>query len=228
MVSETETSAIGNALVVLGAAGIVIPAFARFRLPPVIGFILVGLLVGPSGLGSLAGDYPWLKHVTIGSTDDIALFAEFGIIMLLFSIGLELSFRRLWQLRKLVFGVGAAELLLGGAILGGGLWLLGDLSTPAAFGLGIALALSSTALVLPMVGTKSAVGRASFSMLLFEDLAIVPIIFVLGALAPNPAGDNAQLLMTTLWQGALVVAVLAVAGWFLLPRIFVQGRCSPD
>ena len=57
MVSETETSAIGNALVVLGAAGIVIPAFARFRLPPVIGFILVGLLVGPSGLGSLTGDY---------------------------------------------------------------------------------------------------------------------------------------------------------------------------
>ena len=78
MVSETETSAIGNALVVLGAAGIVIPAFARFRLPPVIGFILVGLLVGPSGLGSLTGEYPWLKHVTIGSTEDIALFAEFG------------------------------------------------------------------------------------------------------------------------------------------------------
>lgn len=228
MVSETETSAIGNALVVLGAAGIVIPAFARFRLPPVIGFILVGLLVGPSGLGSLAGDYPWLKHVTIGSTDDIALFAEFGIIMLLFSIGLELSFRRLWSLRKLVFGVGAAELLLGGAILGGGLWLLGDLSTPAAFGLGIALALSSTALVLPMVGTKSAVGRASFSMLLFEDLAIVPIIFVLGALAPNPAGDNTELLLTTLWQGALVVAVLAVAGWFLLPRIFAQAARAKD
>src|SRR3546814_11756257 len=74
MVSETETSAIGNALVVLSAAGIVIPAFARFRLPPVIGFILVGLLVGPSGLGALAADYPWLKHVTIGSTEDIALF----------------------------------------------------------------------------------------------------------------------------------------------------------
>lgn len=228
MVSETETSAIGNALVVLGAAGIVIPAFARFRITPVIGFILVGLLVGPSGLGALASDYPWLKHITIASTEDIALFAEFGIILLLFSIGLELSFRRLWQLRKLVFGVGAAELLLSGAILGGGLWLLGGLSTPAAFGLGIALALSSTALVLPMAGTKSAVGRASFSMLLFEDLAIVPIIFILGAFAPNVAGDNAELLLTTLWQGALVVAVLAVAGWFLLPRIFAQAARAKD
>ena len=228
MVSETETSAIGNALVVLGAAGIVIPAFARFRLPPVIGFILVGLLVGPSGLGALAADYPWLKHITIGSTEDIALFAEFGIILLLFSIGLELSFRRLWQLRKLVFGIGAAELLLGGLILGGALWLIGGYSTPAAFGLGIALALSSTALVLPIAGTKSAVGRASFSMLLFEDLAIVPIIFILGALAPNAAADGGELLLTTLWQGAVVVAGLALGGWFLLPRIFAQAARAKD
>lgn len=228
MVSETDTSALGNALVVLGAAGIVIPAFARFRITPVIGFILVGLLVGPSGLGMLADDYPWLKHVTIGSTEDIALFAEFGIVLLLFSIGLELSFRRLWQLRKLVFGVGAAELLVSGLILGSVLLLIGNLSTPAAYGLGIALALSSTALVLPIAGTKSAVGRASFSMLLFEDLAIVPIIFILGAFAPNIAGNNAELLFTTLWQGMLVVAVLAAAGWFLLPRIFAQAARAKD
>jgi len=228
MVSEQDTSAIGNALVVLGAAGIVIPAFARFRISPVIGFILVGLLVGPSGLGALAADYPWLRHITIASSEDIALFGEFGIILLLFSIGLELSFRRLWQLRKLVFGIGAAELLLGGAILGTALFLLGDHSTAAAYGLGIALALSSTALVLPIAGTKSAVGRASFAMLLFEDLAIVPIIFVLGALSPIAASNNTELMLTTLWEGALVVAILAVAGWFLLPRIFAQAARAKD
>src|SRR3546814_16170392 len=94
MAIEAETSSLGNALVVLGAAGIVIPAFARFRITPVIGFILVGLLVGPSGLGALAGQYPWLKHVTIRSPEDIALFGEFGIILLLFSLGLELSLAR--------------------------------------------------------------------------------------------------------------------------------------
>ena len=228
MVSETETSAIGNALVVLGAAGIVIPAFARFRLPPVIGFILVGLLVGPSGLGALATDYPWLKHVTIGSTEDIALFGELGIILLLFSIGLELSFRRLWQLRNLVFGIGAAQLFIAGAIFGSVLVFLGNLATPAAYGLGIALALSSTALVLPIAGTKSAVGRASFSMLLFEDLALVPIIFVLAALSPAASGDSAELILTTLWQGGLVVAALAIGGWFLLPKIFAQAARAKD
>lgn len=228
MVSETETSAIGNALVVLGAAGIVIPAFARFRISPVIGFILVGLLVGPSGLGALAADYPWLKHVTIGSVEDIATFGEFGIILLLFSIGLELSFRRLWQLRTLVFGIGAAELFVGGAILGTALLLFGEHSTAAAYGLGIALALSSTALVLPIAGTKSAVGRASFSMLLFEDLALVPIIFILAALSPAASGDSAELLLTTLWHGALVVAALAIGGWFLLPKIFAQAARAKD
>lgn len=228
MVSETETSAIGNALVVLGAAGVVIPAFARFRISPVIGFILVGLLVGPSGLGVLAADYPWLKHVTIGSTEDISLFGELGIILLLFSIGLELSFRRLWQLRRLVFGIGAAELLVGGLILGSALLLFGSHSTVAAYGLGIALALSSTALVLPIAGTKSAVGRASFAMLLFEDLALVPIIFILAALSPTASGDSAELLLTTLWQGALVVAALAIGGWFLLPRIFAQAARAKD
>src|SRR3546814_1173359 len=93
--------------------------------------------------------------------------------------------------------------------------MIGTLSPPAALGLGVALALSSTALVLPIAGTRSAVGQASFSMLLFEDLAIVPIIFVLGAFAPSAGGDNAELLLTTLWQGAFVVAALAIGGWFL-------------
>ncbi len=217
MVSEQDTSAIGNALVVLGAAGIVIPAFARFRISPVIGFILVGLLVGPSGLGALAADYPWLRHITIASSEDIALFGEFGIILLLFSIGLELSFRRLWQLRKLVFGIGAAELLLGGAILGTALFLLGDHSTAAAYGLGIALALSSTALVLPIAGTKSAVGRASFAMLLFEDLAIVPMITIIAALSRAPADPSAP-------PGTLLAlyTLLAIAGLVLAGRFVVN------
>jgi Kef-type K+ transport system membrane component KefB len=100
-------SGFSDALVILGAAGIVIPAFARFRISPIIGFILIGMLVGPAGLGRLTGGMPWLHYVTISNPHGVEPFAELGIVLLLFSVGLELSFRRLWSLRRLVFGVGA-------------------------------------------------------------------------------------------------------------------------
>src|SRR5688500_5426561 len=183
MQGEFQTSGFSDALVILGAAGVVIPAFARFRISPVIGFILVGLLVGPAGLGALAGSMPWLNYVTISNPHAVEPFAEFGIVLLLFAIGLELSFRRLWTMRRLVFGVGAAELLLSALLIGGAMYLVGE-SGSGAIALGLALALSSTALVLPLVGTTSPVGRSALAMLLFEDLAIVPIIFALGAMAP--------------------------------------------
>ncbi len=216
-------SGLSDTLVILGAAGLVIPAFARVRISPVIGFILVGALVGPFGLGSLVPTNPWLYHITISDAHAIEPFAEFGIILLLFSIGLELSFKRLWSMRTLVFGVGATELLGAGLILAAVLYLTG-LSTGGAIGLGLALALSSTAIVLPIAGTTSAVGRAAFAMLLFEDLALVPIIFLLGALAPAAGGEAGWIkLAVTLGFGLATVAVLFVGGRMLLPRMFAQA-----
>jgi CPA2 family monovalent cation:H+ antiporter-2 len=223
MALEVNHSGFSDSLVILGAAGLVIPGFARFKISPVIGFILVGLLVGPAGLGSLVGQYPWLYHVTISDRDAIEPFAELGIILLLFSIGLELSFRRLWSMRTLVFGVGAAELCGSGAIIALALFLMGQ-PVAGAVGLGLALALSSTALVLPMVGTQSAVGRSAFSMLLFEDLALVPIIFMLGALAPSAAADGGWGgLAETLIKGGTTIAVMLLLGRYVLPHIFSQA-----
>ncbi|MEZ5708462.1 MAG: cation:proton antiporter [Blastomonas sp.] len=222
MAGEITTEGLDDALVILGAAGIVIPAFARFRITPIIGFILVGILVGPSGLGSMTGQYPWLSYITISDVEAIAPFAEFGIILLLFSIGLELSFKRLWQMRKLVFGVGAAELIVSGLIIALALNLMGQ-SWAGAIGLGLALALSSTALVLPMAGTTSPVGRAALAMLLFEDIAIVPIIFVLGALAPYADSDGLSGLAQTLWMGAATIIGMLILGRLVLPRIFAQA-----
>lgn len=222
MHSPIESPMLHDALVILGAAGIVIPAFARFRITPIIGFLLVGILVGPAGLGSMTDRFPWLSYVTISDSQAIGPFAEFGVILLLFTIGLELSFKRLWALRKLVFGVGAAELLVSAAIIGMALNLYGQNWT-GAIGLGLALALSSTALVLPMSGTTSPVGRAALAMLLFEDVAIVPIIFLLGALAPYADSAGLSGLAETLALGALTVTVMLVLGRRVLPRLFAQA-----
>ncbi|MFN3553231.1 MAG: cation:proton antiporter, partial [Novosphingobium meiothermophilum] len=216
------TTALSDALVILGAAGIVIPAFARFRITPIIGFILVGLAVGPFGLGALVPQFPWLYYFTISDPAAIVPFAEFGIILLLFEIGLELSFNRLWDMRRLVFGLGAIELGVSAFLLALVLMATG-LQTAGAFGLGLALALSSTALVLPISGTQGPVGRAALSMLLFEDIAIVPIIFILGAMAPMATRTDAPDLGATLLYGGMVVAALLVFGRMLLPRLFAQA-----
>ncbi|HSJ77445.1 MAG TPA: cation:proton antiporter, partial [Erythrobacter sp.] len=219
----TITPFLSDALVILGAAGIVIPVFARFRVTPIIGFILIGLLVGPFGLGSLVPRIPWLEHITITNPEALTPFADFGIVLLLFAIGLELSFNRLWQMRKLVFGLGALELLIIGSSLAAFLGFAGLLNWTGALALGFALAFSSTAIVLPISGTRTPVGRAALSMLLFEDIMIVPIIFILGALAPNVQGDGWEGLIETLWQGGLVIAVLLVVGRVALPRLFAQA-----
>ena len=212
-----DNKGFSDALVILGAAGIVIPAFARFKVSPVIGFILVGILVGPAGLGALVARYPWLYHVTISDPHAIEPFAEFGITLLLFSIGLELSLKRLWAMRAAVFGVGAAELFGCAAVIGVALFAAGD-NWGGSLGLGLALALSSTALVLPIAGTTSAVGRSAFAMLLFEDLALVPIIFGLGAVG----GRGGDIVSVLIWGTIAIIAIFLV-GRFLLPRLFAQA-----
>jgi len=224
MAGELAPSPIlSDALVILGAAGIVIPVFTRFRITPVIGFILIGLAVGPFGLATWVDQYPWLRYITIADPEGLGPFADFGIILLLFSIGLELSFNRLWQLRKLVFGLGSLELLIIGTVSAVFFGQMSGMNATAALALGFALAFSSTAIVLPISGTRTPVGRAALSMLLFEDIMIVPIIFILGALAPTAAGDGVGGITSTLIQGGLVILVLLVAGRLLLPRLFAQA-----
>jgi len=212
------TSGFSDALVILGAAGIVIPAFARLRITPVIGFILVGMIVGPSGLGSLTGQNPWLNYFAISNPHAVDPFAELGIILLLFAIGLELSFRRLMQMRTAVFGIGAAELFAGAALIGGAIFVMGQ-PPQSAIALGFALAMSSTALVLPIAGTTSPVGKAALAMLLFEDLALVPLLFLFGTAAVGAATG----LFDVVWKGAAVIAGLLLIGRLALPSLFAQA-----
>jgi CPA2 family monovalent cation:H+ antiporter-2 len=221
MAGETTLSGTGlsDALTILGAAGIVIPAFARLKISPVIGFILVGIIAGPFALGALAEGRPWLEPVSISNPAGIEPFAELGIIFLLFAAGLHLSFRRLAAMRRAVFGVGAAELLLSAGLIAVGLLFVGELIS-SALALGAALALSSTALVLPIAGTKSAVGKAAFAMLLLEDLALVPMLFLIELTSGAAALDT---LLRTAVGGTLVIAALLLVGRFVLPTLFAQA-----
>jgi monovalent cation:H+ antiporter-2, CPA2 family len=216
MAAEISGHGLKDALVILGAAGIVIPAFARLKISPVIGFIIVGMVVGPYGLGAIATDHAWLYPLTITDPQNIEPFAEFGIILLLFAIGLELNLARMIAMRGAIFGIGAAEMFLSALLISGGLLITGDPWWSAAI-LGIALAMSSTGVVLPIAGTSTPVGRAAFSMLLFEDLALVPLLFVLAS-----SSDLSEL-PWMLFKGVAVIVVMLVGGRLLLPRLFAQA-----
>lgn len=211
-----------DALVILGAAGIVIPAFARLKISPVIGFIIVGMVAGPFGFGALAADHPWLNALTISDRARIEPFAQFGIVLLLFSIGLELSFRRLWGMRKLLIRVGSIEFTLVALIIAAVLYAMGE-TVAGAITLGLALSNSSMALVLPMVSINTPVGRSAFAVLLFEDLAIIPVLFALSAVRPGEKESALGSIAATIALGVLVIAAMMVLGRFLLPRLFAQA-----
>ncbi len=208
-----------DALTILGAAGIVIPTFARLKISPVIGFILVGMITGPFMLGALIVDHPWIDPFAILDPSGIEPFAELGVILLLFSAGLHISFRRLKAMRNQVFGVGLAEVLGSAALIAVALVMFGwPLSSATA--LGLALSLSSTALVLPISGTQSPVGRSAFGMLLFEDLALVPTLFAIEIIGGQGAYDA---MFKTLLLGILIVVAMLVLGRLVLPVLFAQA-----
>jgi CPA2 family monovalent cation:H+ antiporter-2 len=212
-----------QALVVLGAAGVVIPLFYRLRVSPVLGFMLVGVVVGPFGLVSLAPRLPWLQAVTLGDPESIQPIARLGVALLLFMIGLELSFERLWLMRRLVFGLGSLQLLLCATVLGAAAFRLGQ-DWVAALVIGLALTMSSTAVVIQVLSEEkrlnSPAGRASFAILLFQDLAVVPILFAIGALDPARQDQGAAGLGLAIGQAALAVGAIVALGRLVLRPLF--------
>nr|AAD53923.1 glutathione-regulated potassium efflux system protein [Zymomonas mobilis subsp. mobilis ZM4 = ATCC 31821] len=217
-----NSSLFSDSLVILGAAGLIIPAFARFRISPVIGFILAGAVLGPKALGSLVTEYPWLKHITISDPDGIEPFADFGIVLMLFSIGIELSFKRLWAMRQAVFGLGTGKLLGCGFLIGAGLYALGE-NWAGAIGMGTGSQRIVNRFGAASSGNNGTCRKKPFAILLFEDLALVPIIFALvpwHLMGKIIAGTD---LIATIWQGGATVIAILVLGRFALPTLFAQA-----
>lgn len=233
MIDPVQPSDFKETLIILGGAGIVVPLFHRLRVSPVLGFLIFGMAVGPSGLGALVGQVPWLEAVTITDTSSIQPLAELGVAMLLFVIGLELSLERLLLMRRLVFGLGSLQVILSAAAIWGVAFALGQ-PPIAAMILGLALAMSSTAIIVQVLAAEkrlaSAGGRATIAVLLFQDLAVIPILFGVGMLEAGPTGAGFAEFGLAIGQAGLVILAVLVLGRLSLRPLFrsVARTRSPE
>jgi CPA2 family monovalent cation:H+ antiporter-2 len=199
-------------LLFLTLAGILIPTLQRLRINQVLGFLAVGALLGPFGLGLMAGQVPWLAYLTFPRVEGVTVLAELGVLFLMFMIGLELSAARLWSLRRWVFGAGNAQVVVSAALIGGAVLMVGE-RTDTAIILGLVLSLSSTAVVMQLMTEQhtsaSRLGQATFSILMLQDLAVVPLLILIGVMTKGGGGSGAGML--TLIAMALAKAVAAIA-----------------
>ncbi|KAF1054000.1 MAG: Glutathione-regulated potassium-efflux system protein KefC [Stenotrophomonas maltophilia] len=209
---EHETSYLQYTVVFLIATVLMVPLAKRLQLGAVLGYLLAGVLIGPSVLG------------LIGDPESVASLSELGVVLLLFIIGLELSPKRLWVMRKAVFGIGLAQVLLTALVIGALALLAFELPLNTSVVLGGGLALSSTAFGLQILAERKELnaphGRLAFAILLFQDIAAIPLIAVVSLLgaradAAAPGGD---------WRHVLEVvgsiAVVVIGGRFLLRPVF--------
>ncbi|MEH6664615.1 MAG: cation:proton antiporter [Brevundimonas sp.] len=214
-------------VVFLAAAGVLVPIFSRFRISPVLGFLAAGVLLGPDGLGRFADVAPWVSWLTITDQAEMDVLAELGVAFLLFMIGLELSWGRLKTMRKLVFGLGVTQVLACTAALSA-LFLVMGQTLDTALVAGMALALSSTAIVMPVLAERNRMGagsgRATFSVLLAQDLAVAPLLITVTVLATLASSSEGVIDPAAIGSGLLVLApaALGVGLIVLLGRLVLR------
>lgn len=207
--------------VFLAAAGVLVPLFNRLKVSPVLGFLAAGVLLGPDGLGRLADTFAWVDILTISDRSQIEVLAELGVVFLMFTIGLELSWERLKAMRRLVFGLGTAQILVCAALLGVLFYLMGR-GIGGAMVLGFALALSSTAVVMPVMAERgrlaTTAGRTTFSVLLAQDLSVAPILIMVAVLGSGVGEDGLSAAAIGQALASLLPSVLGVGLLVLLGR----------
>jgi monovalent cation:proton antiporter-2 (CPA2) family protein len=203
----------------LAAAAIAVPLTRRMGLGSVLGYLVAGVIIGPSGLR------------LVSDVDQIAGVSELGVVMLLFLIGLEVRPRRLWVMRRAVFALGSAQLALSGAILACIAHFAG-IDWPGAVILGLGLAMSSTAIVLPLLAERELLqrraGRDGFAVLLFQDLAFIPLVALVPLLAQRSLPNHVP--WRDVAQAAAAIALILVGGRFAVPRLIrtVGGARTPE
>lgn len=215
-----ETHIIHDFLMFLLAAVVVVPLFRLLRTSAILGYLAAGMLIGPHALALVA------------ESENVRLLAEFGVIFLLFTIGLELSVERLWAMRRHVFGLGSAQILLTGAVLGLGAWRVLGLGPEQALIAGLALALSSTAFVLQLLeerGERAArYGLIAFAILLMQDIAVLPLLLMVQALGRPGVHVLADLGQSLLLAASAIILAIVIGRRVLDPlfRLIAATRSS--
>jgi monovalent cation:proton antiporter-2 (CPA2) family protein len=215
--AQTTSALLEGGAIMLGAALLFVTIFRRLKLGATLGYIVAGILIGPQLLG------------LIGDPEQLASVSELGIALLLFIVGLELRPARLWRLRSDIFGLGLAQVVLCGLAISVLLHFGVGLSIEAALAIGLPLGLSSTAQVLPMLRADNDLntpqGERAFSILLFQDLAIVPMITIIAAMARVPPDPSAPVGWTLALYTLLAIVGLVLAGRLVLHPVFrLVGR----
>ncbi|MBL8335647.1 MAG: cation:proton antiporter [Rhodoferax sp.] len=212
-----------EALLFLTLTGILIPLLQRFRINQVLGFLAVGVVVGPHGIALWAERWPWLENLTFARVGGVQSLADLGVIFLMFLIGLELSAQRLWSMRRWVFAGGSAQVLLSALAIGLLAWAFGN-SPTVALVLGLVLSLSSTAVVLQLLAQQRSLaqplGQAVFAILMLQDLAVVPLLILIDILGRPSGGGLAALLGVTLLKSAVVVTLIFLIGRRVIEPVF--------
>ena len=223
MEHATQEVLIKDGLVFLFAAGLIVPLLRSFKLPSIVGFILAGVALGPNGVGAFADSWPVIQYFTLSDPESVAPFAELGVLFLLFLLGLELSFSKLWALRRIVFGAGLSQAIVSAAVIGLVAYALG-LPAPTATLIGLALALSSTAIVMQLLidnrQAAAPIGRTSLGILLLQDILVAPILIFAGFAAADTNQGLASILFEALVEGFVAIAIIVIIGRFLLSRLF--------
>ena len=231
MESQLHLPYLRELVVFLLAAAVVVPAMQQIKIDGALGFLAVGALIGPFGLGAFIDDIGLLRYVVIDDLDGVRVLAELGVVFLLFTVGLELSPERLWSMRRLVFGLGASQVLVTSIVIGAIAWAWGN-PLQVAVVLGACLALSSTAVVVQTLIDRgklsTRVGRTSFAVLLFQDLAVVPILVLVTMLDPAATETPWSSVAWAVASAIVVCALIMVLGRVVLRPLFRQTTRSPE
>ena len=203
-------------------AGILVPFLKRVGVSQILGYLICGLIIGPYGLNNFVSNYPLLAYVTISDSDLVSVIGELGIVALMFMIGLELSFARLKELKKYVFGLGSLQIVSTTVVISSICIYLGQVSQTAIL-IGAALALSSTAIIIHLLQEthklNQPVGKIAFSILLMQDLAVVPILVLVGAMSSAVEVNIFTILLKAIFTAIMAIMVIYFLGKTILRPI---------